>query len=178
MKNRHTKPKENRNKDKTESRQDLDNQSPAKNLLKLLITISNRHKSFSAEKSIKQKIADIIVDDTFFRNDFSDHLDDDYQPIKIQLFFKSLKYKNIIINELISSYKRDKNTASGFIKKPQVIIINPIQLISVSRKDKDAIFNFKKSKIPCLKEIQQSSSSDNAPKIYDHAMRNMFLLTV
>ena len=62
MKNRHTKPKENRNKEKTESRQNLDDKSPAKNLLKLLFTISNQQKSTTAEKAIRQSIADLIID--------------------------------------------------------------------------------------------------------------------
>jgi hypothetical protein len=177
MTNRQTKPKTKGKKEKPSSRQNLDEKSSAKNLLKLIITISNRHKSSSAEKAIKQKIADVIVDDCVFQHDFSDHLDDDYQPIKVRLFFDSLRYKNIMIKELISYYKRDKNIDPEFQRiskeQPQFVVINPILQHSISKKDQTAIFNFKKSKIQWLKEIQQNSSGDIDPKLYDHAMRNM-----
>ena len=180
MNNRQTNPKPKKKKEKPSSQRNLDEKSSAKNLLKLIITISNRHKSSSAEKAIKQKIADIIIDDCVFQHDFSDHLDYDYQPISVRLFFDSLRYKNIIIKELISCYKRDKNINPEFQrlskKQPQFVVINPIQQLYISKKDQTVIFNFKKSKIQWLREIQQNSSGDIDPKLYEHAMRNMFFV--
>ena len=109
MNNRLRKPKENRNKEKTKSRQNLDDKSPAKNLLKLLFTISNQQKSTAAEKAIRQSIADLIIDNIVVCHDFEDRLDEDYRPIKVHLIFESLRYRNIIINELIKFHHRNKN---------------------------------------------------------------------
>ena len=180
MNNRLRKPKENRNKEKTKSRQNLDDKSPAKNLLKLLFTISNQQKSTAAEKAIRQSIADLIIDNIIVCHDFEDRLDEDYRPIKVHLIFESLRYRNIIINELIKFHQRNKNlnpqTKPRFKNQPQVIAFNPIQPISISPNDRDIIFNFKNAKIQWLKEVYQNSSNEFDQEVYNQTTGHMLLV--
>jgi len=180
MNNRLRKPKENRSKEKTESRQNLDDKSPAKNLLKLLFTISNQQKSSAAEKAIRQSIADLIIDNIIVCQDFEDRLDENYRPIKVHLIFESLRYRNIIINELIKFHQRNKNlnpqTKPRFKNQPQVIAFNPIQPISISPNDRDIIFNFKNAKIQWLKEVYQNSSNKFDEEIFNQTTGHMLLV--
>ena len=180
MNNRHKKLKQTSEKEKPTSRKNLTDRSPSDNLLELLISISTRHKSPAAEKAIRQSIADLIIDNIVFCHDFEDRLDEDYRPIKVQLIFESLRYRNIIINELIKFYQRNKNlnpqTKPRFKNQPQVIAINPIQPISISINDRDIIFNFKNAKIQWLKEVYQASNNEFDQEVYNQTTDHMLLV--
>jgi hypothetical protein len=177
MTNRNLKPNLNSKTRKPVSRLNRPELSPSNNLLKLIIMISNHHKSHSAEKAIKQKIADILIDHTIFCHDFSDRLDDNYRPIKVNLIFESLKFRNIIIQELVGFYKRNKKLNPGprhpSRKQPQVIAINPIQPLPISKTDRDIIFNFKNSRINWVKKVYQDSTNNIDQEIFDKTTKYM-----
>ena len=180
MINRHTTPKRKRQKEKTATGPNCVEPSPRQNLLRLLLSISNRFKSYSAEKAIKQRITDLIIDEIMFQDEFSDQIDDNYRPIKVYLQINLIKYQNIIIEELIDHHKRNHNlkleSNAPSSQQPRVIAINPIQPPQISKINCDIILNFKISKFTWLKEIHKNSSKDVDQEIFDHAMHYMFLV--
>lgn len=171
MTHRHLKPNLNNRTRKPANRPNRAKPSPSNILLKLIITISNHHNSSSAEKIVRQIIADKIINHTVFCNDFSGRLDDQCQPFKVKMFFESQKYKNHIINELIKNCKHDINNGREFTqllnRPPQIVVIKPNQPLSISKFDRHRIFNFLNSKFSRVKEVYQDSTKETEREIFD-----------
>ena len=180
MNNRHTKPKRKIKNAKTAAGQNCVETSPRQNLLRLLLSISNRFKSYSAEKAIKQRIADLIIDEIVFQDEFSEQLDYGYRPINLYIQLNLIRYQNIMLEDLVDHHKRNHNlkleSKAHSSHQPRVIAINPIQPPQISKFQNDIIFNFQISKFKWLKEIQQNSSTDVDQEIFDYAMGYMLLI--